>query len=243
VKEERKPSDMLDDLLSSDPEDNFDSSYLKLFIGENKRSDYCYGVFYKFDFFSESNLDSIKDKISCFLFFLKPDQRRVFLEKIDSSVVGKLSHDDLAYFMKSDKNERVDFLYNYVFKSFDNFKKYKRDDMLSKFRELELMTLLSENPVHSLEDKFLISKVIIERISRLEHRNLFIKNLMSAAYQKEHRDKQKTKTKYHLALTKDSKKKLSKMAGVNNKSEAIMVNEIIQEYYELNYKKGGRDIY
>ncbi|MEK6200443.1 MAG: hypothetical protein N2B60_09480 [Psychrobacter sp.] len=75
-------------------------------------------------------------------------------------------------------------------------------------------------------------------------RLLFINNMRRAWSQKKFREAGKTKTKYHLPLTKQSQKRLAKMAAVKGLSETAMLDILINSEYKLKFLNvDGKEIY
>ncbi len=75
-------------------------------------------------------------------------------------------------------------------------------------------------------------------------RLLFINNMRRAWSQKKFREAGKTKSKYHLPLTKQSQKRLAKMADVKGLSETAMLDILINSEYKLKFLNvDGKEIY
>lgn len=75
-------------------------------------------------------------------------------------------------------------------------------------------------------------------------RLLFINKMRRAWSQKKFREAGKVKSKYHLPLTKQTQKRLAKMAQVQGMSETAMLDILINRFYELDYVDvDGKDLY
>lgn len=75
-------------------------------------------------------------------------------------------------------------------------------------------------------------------------RLLFINKMRRAWSQKKFREAGKVKSKYHLPLTKQTQKRLAKMAQVKGMSETAMLDILINRFYDLGYADvDGKDIY
>ena len=73
---------------------------------------------------------------------------------------------------------------------------------------------------------------------------LFLDKIRRAWSQKSFRDAGKTKTQYHLPLTKVAKARLDKMSALCNKSQAATLNDLINEAYLKKYiDEEGKDKY
>lgn len=68
------------------------------------------------------------------------------------------------------------------------------------------------------------------------HRKLLIIDKMKKAWNtKKYRDAGKTKTPYHLPLTKETKRRLENMSRIKNRSETEMLDVLINSEYKLNF--------
>ncbi|WP_168418077.1 hypothetical protein [Acinetobacter towneri] len=75
-------------------------------------------------------------------------------------------------------------------------------------------------------------------------RTILIEKMKKSWSQKKYRQSGKTKKNYHLPLTKDCKKKLSKLSELMNKNENEVLEILINERYELDFlDEKGRSKY
>lgn len=75
-------------------------------------------------------------------------------------------------------------------------------------------------------------------------REIFLKKILSAAYQNKFKVAGKDKKKFHLPLTKVAKKQLSELADILNKKEHVILEELIADRYGLEaLDENGRKKY
>ena len=83
----------------------------------------------------------------------------------------------------------------------------------------------------------------LDSLSPLD-REIFLKKILSAAYQNKFKVAGKDKKKFHLPLTKVAKKQLSELADILNKKEHVILEELIADRYGMEaLDENGRKKY
>lgn len=153
-----------------------------------------------------------------------------FLEKACSEIKRYQFIDGLTYFDEKNKIQ-MDWLYSYILKKIspalgESFKKERCKDVHAfLFALVDVLGCLSvEKKLTDSDERILILDV--------KNRGDFLKSVKLAAYQKNARDSRKNVGKYHLPLTKASKKQLKELSDIFNKNEYEVLEMVINSFYE-----------
>ena len=187
------------------------------------------------DFYSFVSLGldraELAEKILLYFDILKSgDYKKNFLQKACDELKRYRFNDELVYFDHKNKKQ-MDWLYSYILKKIspalgEGFKKeHCKNVHAFLFALIDVLGCLSvEKRLADSDKKILILDV--------KNRGDFLKSVKLAAYQKNARAGRKNVGKYHLPLTKVSKKQLKELSDIFNKNEYEMLEMVIRDFYE-----------
>lgn len=156
-----------------------------------------------------------------------------YLTKVRNFYLSKLKNENYIKWLDLNNIKQVLWVKEYLLKNNSYFnlgEKNIGDYVLASLDAIDMDYLLSDQDLNDF--------------TASSHKILFIDKMKRAWSQQKYRDAGKTKTQYHLALTKQTKKRLSKMAEVKGLSETALLDILINSEYQLRFLDlDGKDIY